>query len=121
MFKRYLLQEEKEESLQKQNMILQGLLKRIIIYRLTRWTNLLMQAELAAKVDNSAVQDGYSLYHHVILFDERGNWTIVQQGMNPNNKMARRYHWISEHLKSLLCLNHMQELSANVKVLTFLI
>ena len=24
---------------------------------------------MAAKVDNAAIQDGYSLYHHVILFD----------------------------------------------------
>jgi hypothetical protein len=31
---------------------------------------------MAAKVDSAAVQDGYSLYHHVILFDERGNWTV---------------------------------------------
>ena len=48
--------------------------------------NLLYASRMAAKVDNAAVQDGYSLYHHVILFDERGNWTIVQQGMNPNNR-----------------------------------
>ena len=68
--------------------------------------NLLYASRIAAKVDNSAVQDGYSLYHHVILFDERGNWTIVQQGMNPNNKMARRYHWISENLKSFVSEPH---------------
>ena len=68
--------------------------------------NLLYASRIAAKVDNAAVQDGYSLYHHVIVFDERGNWTIVQQGMNPNNKMARRYHWISENLKSFVSEPH---------------
>jgi hypothetical protein len=54
---------------------------------------------MSAKVDNAAVQDGYSLYHHVILFDERGDWAVVQQGMNPQNRMARRYHWVSDGLK----------------------
>jgi hypothetical protein len=52
---------------------------------------LLYTSRMAAKIDNAAVQDGYSLYHHAILFDEHGNWTVVQQGMNPNTKMARRY------------------------------
>ena len=58
--------------------------------------NLIYASKMAAKVDNAAVQDGYELYHHIILFDEHGNWAIVQQGMNPVNKMARRYHWICE-------------------------
>lgn len=57
--------------------------------------SLLHASRMAAKVDSAAVQDGYSLYHHVILFDERGNWAVVQQGMNPRSKMARRYHWLS--------------------------
>jgi hypothetical protein len=45
---------------------------------------------------------GYSLYHHVILFDKQANWTVVQQGMNPDNKMARRYHWIANSLTSFV-------------------
>jgi uncharacterized protein len=64
--------------------------------------NLLYASKMAAKIDNAAVQDGYSLYHHVILFDKQANWTVVQQGMNSNNKMARRYHWISNSLKSFV-------------------
>jgi uncharacterized protein len=51
--------------------------------------NLLYASKMAAKMDNAAVQDGYSLYHHVILLDKQANWTVVQQGMNSNNKMAR--------------------------------
>ena len=31
---------------------------------------------------------------------------MVQQGMNPNNKMARRYHWISDNLKGFVCEPH---------------
>jgi hypothetical protein len=30
--------------------------------------NLLYAGRMAAKIDNAALQDGYSLYHHVILF-----------------------------------------------------
>ena len=59
-------------------------------------SNLKRSSKLSAKVDNSAVQDGYNLYHHSFLFDEKGNWTVVQQGMNPTNKYARRYHWFNE-------------------------
>ncbi len=50
-------------------------------------------SKLAAKVDNAVLQDGYTLYHHTMLIDEHGNWVIVQQGMNPAKKYARRYHW----------------------------
>ena len=62
--------------------------------------NLLYASKMTAKIDNAAVQDGYTLYQHVILFDGEGNWTVVQQGLNPHDKMARRYHWISDNLKS---------------------
>lgn len=51
---------------------------------------------MSAKIDNSAIQDGFTLYHHMIFFDGEGNWTIIQQGLNENYKVARRYHWISE-------------------------
>lgn len=50
-------------------------------------------SRLVAKVDTVALQTGYQLYHHVFFIDEGGNWAIVQQGMNPKVKLARRYHW----------------------------
>ena len=50
-------------------------------------------SRLAAKVDTVALQTGYQLYHHVFFLDEKGNWAVVQQGMNPKVKLARRYHW----------------------------
>ena len=49
----------------------------------------------SAKVDSAAVQDGYQIYHHVLLFDQDSNWAVVQQGMNESNGLARRYHWLS--------------------------
>jgi hypothetical protein len=59
-------------------------------------------SRICAKVDNSMIQAGYQLYHHVFLFDKNGNWAVVQQGMNPRLKWARRYHWLSDGLKSLV-------------------
>lgn len=52
-------------------------------------------SRLVAKVDNSAVQDGYNLYHHVLAFTKDGSWSVVQQGMNESTSWARRYHWFS--------------------------
>jgi len=56
-------------------------------------------SKLAAKVDNAALQDGHELYHHVIIFDHHGNWSVVQQGMNEDLGFARRYHWSSNGLE----------------------
>ncbi len=49
-------------------------------------------SRLSAKVDNSCIQDGYQLYHHCLFLNEKGEWAVVQQGMNES--YARRYHWI---------------------------
>jgi uncharacterized protein len=68
--------------------------------------SLLYASRMAAKVDSAAVQDGYSLYHHVILFDEQGNWAVVQQGMRAENRMARRYHWLSGDISNFVCEPH---------------
>lgn len=64
--------------------------------------NLKYSSRLAAKVDNSAIQDHHQLYHHVFLLSEGGSWTVIQQGMNSENNYARRYHWLSENLKGFL-------------------
>ncbi len=56
---------------------------------------LVYASKLSAKVDNTAVQDGYQLYHHSFFFTQSGNWAVVQQGMNEQNGWARRYHWLS--------------------------
>lgn len=56
---------------------------------------LVRASRLSAKVDSGLVQDGYDLYHHVFLFDTKGQWAVVQQGMHQSNHMARRYHWLS--------------------------
>ena len=52
-------------------------------------------------MDNTAVQDGYQLYHHTFIFTAQGNWAVVQQGMNTGAKRARRYHWLGDKVKIL--------------------
>jgi hypothetical protein len=59
-------------------------------------------SRLVAKVDSAAVQDGFDLYLHGFFVSDDGKWTVVQQGMNGDNKQARRYHWHSEDLKSFI-------------------
>ncbi|MBQ2205967.1 MAG: DUF763 domain-containing protein, partial [Treponema sp.] len=61
---------------------------------------LIRASKLCAKVDNTAVQDGFQLYLHNFILSADGDWTVVQQGMNPAEKKARRYHWCSQNLKS---------------------
>ena len=61
---------------------------------------LVYASRTSAKVDNAAVQDGYQLYHHSFVFTSEGRWCIVQQGMNDETAMARRYHWLSDDLGS---------------------
>jgi hypothetical protein len=57
---------------------------------------LITASRLVAKVDNVALQDGHRLYHHAMIIGEDGTWAIVQQGLNPETKYARRYHWWME-------------------------
>ncbi len=61
---------------------------------------LVYASRMSAKVDSAAVQDGYQLYHHAFFFTPSGGWCVVQQGMNDDNGMARRYHWLSTCVRS---------------------
>lgn len=63
-------------------------------------------SRLVAKVDSAAVQDGFDLYLHGFITTKDGNWVVVQQGMNGERGQARRYHWLSEGLKSFLDSPH---------------
>jgi len=69
-------------------------------------SELLKASRLTAKVDSSAVQSGHQLYFHSFIFDEEGNWAVVQQGMLPESGIARRYHWFSADLASFVVEPH---------------
>jgi hypothetical protein len=67
---------------------------------------LVRSSKLAAKVDNTAIQDGFQLYLHNFIVTDEGEWAIVQQGMNDASGMARRYHWHSTQFQSYLDAPH---------------
>jgi len=68
--------------------------------------DLVYASRMTAKVDSSALQDGYQIYHHVFLFTVDGAWAVVQQGMNEATRYARRYHWLGEGVADFVCEPH---------------
>lgn len=63
-------------------------------------------SKLSAKVDNTAIQDGFQLYTHNFILSDTGKWAVVQQGMSDASSTARRYHWHSEQLNSFVDSPH---------------
>jgi hypothetical protein len=59
-------------------------------------------SKLSAKVDNTAIQDGFQLYTHNFIVSDSGKWVVIQQGMSDATSTARRYHWYSEPLTSFV-------------------
>jgi len=49
---------------------------------------------------------GYALYHHAFVVSEDGKWAVVQQGMSVQDRTARRYHWLSDHVQNLVVEPH---------------
>ncbi|HMC10523.1 MAG TPA: DUF763 domain-containing protein [Pirellulaceae bacterium] len=67
---------------------------------------LIRASRLSARVDNNAVGDGFQLYLHSFIVARDGQWVVIQQGMNGQTGMARRYHWHSAALKSFVETPH---------------
>jgi uncharacterized protein len=63
-------------------------------------------SKLSAKVDNTAIQDGFQLYLHSFILTSEGEWSVIQQGMNTGSKLARRYHWHSPNVQSFVETPH---------------
>jgi len=59
-------------------------------------------SKLSAKVDNTAIQAGYQLYHHTFFLSENEKWAVIQQGMCSQDRTARRYHWLSDNIQSFV-------------------
>ena len=78
----------------------------IKMYGLTRGfdfaSDLIYASKMAAKVDSSLIQSGHQIYHHSFLFTKKGQWGVVQQGLNTENQTARRYHWFSSNVKDFV-------------------
>jgi len=67
---------------------------------------LIYASRMSAKVDNTALQDGYQLYHHTFIVSKDGKWIVIQQGMNRDTRWARRYHWLGSDVEDFVCEPH---------------
>jgi len=81
------------------------------IGKVFRWSDeqkgtLKYASRMSAKIDNTAIQAGYTLYHHAFVMDDDGRWAVIQQGMNEEDRTARRYHWLSDHVKNFVVEPH---------------
>lgn len=74
---------------------------------------LVRSSKLSAKVDNTAIQDGFSIYLHSFFLTDEGEWAVVQQGMNDATGYARRYHWHSQAFEDFLKEPHTSVIGTN--------
>jgi hypothetical protein len=63
-------------------------------------------SRLTARVDNNAIGDGFQLYLHSFVITKSGEWSVVQQGMNEQSRLARRYHWHSASVRDFTSEPH---------------
>ena len=68
--------------------------------------SLVRSSRLTARVDNNAIQDGFQLYLHGFVVTTDGEWIVVQQGMNADSAVARRYHWHSASVRDFTSEPH---------------
>jgi uncharacterized protein len=74
---------------------------------------LVRTSRLTAKVDNNAIVDGFQIYLHTFVVTHNGEWA-VEQGMNTNSRLARRYHWHFASVRDFTAIR-TRELSARAK------
>jgi len=67
---------------------------------------LVRTSRLTARVDNNAIADGFQIYLHSFVVTAKGEWVVVQQGLNDRSGMARRYHWHSASVRDFVAEPH---------------
>jgi len=68
--------------------------------------DLVRTSRLTARVDNNAIADGFQIYLHSFVVTSSGEWSVVQQGLNNQSGMARRYHWHSASVRDFVAEPH---------------
>jgi hypothetical protein len=63
-------------------------------------------SRLTARIDNNAIADGFQIYLHAFIVTAQGEWAVVQQGLNDQAGLARRYHWHSATVRDFTCAPH---------------
>ncbi|HEV2833887.1 MAG TPA: DUF763 domain-containing protein [Pyrinomonadaceae bacterium] len=67
---------------------------------------LVRTSRLTARIDNNAIADGFQIYLHNFVVTSDGEWAVVQQGLNDQTGMARRYHWHSASVRDFVAEPH---------------
>ena len=67
---------------------------------------LVRTSRLTAKIDNNCIADGFQVYLHSFIVAANGEWSIVQQGLNDQSGLARRYHWHSANVRDFVADPH---------------
>lgn len=83
--------------------------------------DLVRTSRLAAKIDNNAIADGFQIYLHGFVLSGDGEWAIVQQGLNEQNGLARRYHWHSASVADFVREPHTAIVGTNEGVILNLV
>ena len=82
---------------------------------------LVRTSRLTARIDNNAIADGFQIYLHNFVVTAKGEWAVVQQGLNDRNGMARRYHWHSATVKDFVSEPHTAIVGQNQGILMNLV
>jgi hypothetical protein len=82
---------------------------------------LVRTSRLAARVDNNAIADGFQIYLHSFVLTASGEWAVVQQGLNDQSGMARRYHWHSASVRDFVAEPHTGIVGENQGVIMNLV
>jgi hypothetical protein len=67
---------------------------------------LVRTSRLTARIDNNAIADGFQIYLHAFVLTAGGQWAVIQQGLNDEAGLARRYHWHSATVRDFTCEPH---------------
>lgn len=67
---------------------------------------LVRTSRLTARIDNNAIADGFQIYLHAFVLAANGEWAVIQQGLNDQAGLARRYHWHSAMVRDFTCEPH---------------
>jgi hypothetical protein len=82
---------------------------------------LVRTSRLTARIDNNAIADGFQIYLHSFVLTADGDWAVVQQGMNEESRLARRYHWHSAAVREFTADPHTAIVGQHAGVITNLV
>ena len=78
-------------------------------------------SRLTARIDNNAIADGFQIYLHSFVVSSAGEWAVVQQGMNADSRLARRYHWHSSAVRDFTSEPHTAIVGAHAGIIRNLV